>query len=1053
MIHKPYRTEANAYGFMNYVILALQTIILLCIFAVVYKNYRLMNKTLLLTAAISVLLSGNVAAKQDLTILEDYTMTQGISPGGRYVVGVNPQYSAYGTNMVSFVYDITTGEISWPTYWDENDKGKGGQINSINDNGVMCGTAKNPDFELTIQDYFEGEITWPINVATVWENGTRVNLPYGDLDTGAYGYLEDGTFGIAISADGNTVAGYSSTGNGATYTPCMWTKDENGVWSLTILPMPEGCRSGRVVDMSSDGSIILGTVTQNYVNYGAYWKDGQCHLMSGTNDESELSEYFSIKVFDISPNGKYITISLDRKGRVYDVENDAYRKMSSFDEIGNLNSMAVDNNGNVTGAFGYGSVFFGGEVYTRPFWYNYKEDRLFDLNYYISLFASNIDTDYSFRYEDRTQALPVVVSGDGNVIVGDKDTYMFLEQIPTVWVLQSEQRDIMFPAMPEITSAKSENFREVELAWDKDSQAYDGLTLTSYNIYRDGELIKSVDATEEHFIVTLTGEPAGHPEYTIEAVFTDADGNEVYSPKSNPSKVSIPETYDLPLMDNFDSGSLDTNYWTIDIDYADSNNGGWGAVVYTGLVDKGLYSSVFDNSPYSTNVISRPMDATNETSVKLSFAIRYELINDQTQQVDKDTLSIEVTTDKGATWKEVKSFTLAELPTDWSMKEIDLSDYVAGKLFQLKLRRHGIGTTFYSLYMDILSVTSSGEMPAPESLSGVVTKDKNVNLIWKTSSDSYSLTHMNNLATYKRTIGNEVIAANSFSGDDLSAYNGKYLSAVSAYINFYEWYEVELGIHASVVVYEDGKLVCEKEMDDIVYNAYNTVVLDNPLLIDDSKELKIGLKIFDYDADQIPITYAITDDYIAGKSDLYSEDGGVTWQRLSDFYADQENMESYGHCAWDITGHITDTPEFIGNGFEKPLCYNVFRNGEQINKLSIDGGSTRFTDNAPVDNACYEVVAYYLDGTKSDASEEFCLGYLDGISSAVLGDVTIRYDLGQGIVSIDGRFDRVVLYNINGQPVATTRGNVLSVNSLPAGVYVINVESGDSVRTQKIVVR
>ncbi len=72
-----------------------------------------------------------------------------------------------------------------------------------------------------------------------------------------------------------------------------------------------------------------------------------------------------------------------------------------------------------------------------------------------------------------------------------------------------------------------------------------------------------------------------------------------------------------------------------------------------------------------------------------------------------------------------------------------------------------------------------------------------------------------------------------------------------------------------------------------MFNADFTVALDEPLPIDASKELKIGIRVHDYDETQMPVTYIMSADFLPGKSDLYSEDGGATWLRLSDFYAGQ----------------------------------------------------------------------------------------------------------------------------------------------------------------------
>ena len=109
-------------------------------------------------------------------------------------------------------------------------------------------------------------------------------------------------------------------------------------------------------------------------------------------------------------------------------------------------------------------------------------------------------------------------------------------------------------------------------------------------------------------------------------------------------------------------------------------------------------------------------------------------------------------------------------------------------------------------------------------------------------------------------------------------------------------YEDSEDTHASVVVFEDGVLIREQEIKSIIYNEDNKVILDEPVQIDATKELKIGMKIFDYDERQMPIAYQNTYDFIAGKSDLYSQDNGKTWKKLSDYYANQEGHELDVNC-------------------------------------------------------------------------------------------------------------------------------------------------------------
>ena len=148
-----------------------------------------------------------------------------------------------------------------------------------------------------------------------------------------------------------------------------------------------------------------------------------------------------------------------------------------------------------------------------------------------------------------------------------------------------------------------------------------------------------------------------------------------------------------------------------------------------------------------------------------------------------------------------------------------------------------------------------------------------------------------------------------FDKDDLGLFNGKYLTSVTATVNHDTSIEGTTDTHASIVIFEDGKLVREQEFTPD-YNADQVIKLDEPLQIDAAKELKIGVKVFDYDARQLPLPYYNTNDFVAGKSDLYSQDGGETWHKLSDLWAGTDT-DTDGYASWQITGNVTDsaTPE------------------------------------------------------------------------------------------------------------------------------------------------
>lgn len=213
----------------------------------------------------------------------------------------------------------------------------------------------------------------------------------------------------------------------------------------------------------------------------------------------------------------------------------------------------------------------------------------------------------------------------------------------------------------------------------------------------------------------------------------------------------------------------------------------------------------------------------------------------------------------------------------------------------------------------------------------------------------------------------------------------------------------------------------------------------------------IGIKVYDYDADQIPLCYVQSLDYLPGKSDLFSEDGGKTWQLVSDFYKTQEEP-AQGWCCWDITGCITDSPELTLAGNEDPYAYIVYRNGEQYSTVTVSGKSARFTDDEPVSNAFYEVEAYYANGGYSNKSEQAQTGDLTSVSNFAVDGVKVEISQETGTLTVSGDCNGAAVINANGVCVAKSAGNHLSVNGLTPGVYLLKTENDGKPSVRKIII-
>ena len=985
----------------------------------------------------------------EVKLLDDNTYCLAMSPNGNYLVGYNPTKVEFGIGTESFVYNISNNSIKWVTTSDPNKWKTSGFFRDVNDNGMLCGSVK--DLKHFVDFY--GDVA-PTNVAAVYENGNITQLPYGDLDTAKIRQHEDGTFACSLSNDGKVVVGYCKYSNFAFSDPCKWTRQGDGTWKMEKLPLPDGYSSGLALNVSSDGRTIGGLAVDQGRSVACYWIDGQCHVVKCTGDDAELAKSKNIRMIDMSPNGKYFIVSLSSRSdyRLYDVAKEQTIALPTFESTDEMRVPTVTDNGDVFGAMIYGALAMGGMGYYRNFWYQHSSGRIFDFTYYTYLFNPQLSMSFPLNYEAQSQAFPCSVSANGNIIAGNKDVYTAMGQTPTAWFLTVNQHEVEIPATPVRPNGESTGLNQVSLSWKSDKATYSSLTLKGYNVYCDGEKTATLNELKDDMAITLKNVEAGYRSFATEAIYNDKDGKEMLSPRSNPIEIAIPENYSFPMFENFEYGSLKNNYWTTSADYGSYVDTEWtvnAQIGYEGSM--GLSSGACTFTPYSSSLVSRPLDASQAKKVKCSFLIlcQQEKPKDGGDlDATKDTLSVEYTVDGGGTWQSAKDWTVGQLPQIEGILTVDLSQQLAGKTFQLRFRKHGMGALDYYFYIDNIMIGSGEDVDAPEGLTGKVI-DKEVFLMWKNSRKAYALNYICEPESPGYTLGNEgreLIGANKFTPKELSPYDGKYLTSVSAYINYYDDIDENQVIHAAVVVFEDGKLICEQEMENINFNEITTQKLNTPIKIDGKKELIVGIKVHDYSAEQIPLSYESSTYCVTGKSDLYSEDNGKTWKTVWDFYDGDPDL---GSCCWKITGNVSDTPTDASGETDNDLVgYNVFRNGVLLNVNYIPGESTHFIDKQPLAKADYYVVAYYNDGRESMPSAPFVVDLTAGIDPS-FGNSMLSVDKAAIRLNVEGTLR---LYALDGRVVANGANGIIPLRNIPAGIYIVSMECGGRHFTRKVVV-
>lgn len=86
---------------------------------------------------------------------------------------------------------------------------------------------------------------------------------------------------------------------------------------------------------------------------------------------------------------------------------------------------------------------------------------------------------------------------------------------------------------------------------------------------------------------------------------------------------------------------------------------------------------------------------------------------------------------------------------------------------------------------------------------------------------------------------------------------------------------------------------------------------------------------------------------------------------------------------------MTDEPELKPSETEN-IYYSVFRNGELLSTAVLDKLQTHYFDNDAKDGDSYYVMAYYTDGSVSDASEAFIFDSSTDISQYTIDALAYR---------------------------------------------------------------
>jgi hypothetical protein len=336
-----------------------------------------------------------------------------------------------------------------------------------------------------------------------------------------------------------------------------------------------------------------------------------------------------------------------------------------------------------------------------------------------------------------------------------------------------------------------------------------------------------------------------------------------------------------------------------------------------------------------------------------------------------------------------------------------------------------------------------------------------VHLNWADPNGVVSLRYL----TYDRpedvanSVGNQgapFIAANRYYAEDLANYEGYLLESISFMrgMNVSQHQNISIEPVFRWFASQDGERIFDAEVGATTAGVWNTIKLDQPIPIDVTKSLYYGVEVVEHDPRDLPVATGYDDYYdkdklkmvkaYDGRGNLFSYDGGSTWQALSD--------ELKGNAFEAFFVRATLVPEINRQPQERLRRYYVYRNGIELALVPL---KNNFTDTIPLlgVETCYEIKCQYDNLAFSD--EDMACITINGVGlvevenglkvypNLISQNETITVETSLGADATIRIFDR------SGKLVKTVKiretMTPVQMNVAP-GVYFLKIEDRETVK-------
>ncbi len=242
----------------------------------------------------------------------------------------------------------------------------------------------------------------------------------------------------------------------------------------------------------------------------------------------------------------------------------------------------------------------------------------------------------------------------------------------------------------------------------------------------------------------------------------------------------------------------------------------------------------------------------------------------------------------------------------------------------------------------------------------------------------------------------------------------------------------------TVRLYKDDKLADEVEVENYSLKTWNTVKFNKPIVVNSRSSYKLVVDCYDVTPNTAPLAVD-NDPYVEGFSNLYSLDN-ETWSTL---YSSQSSITGN----W-LIGLNIESP----TAMELPVAgYDVNIDGEKKNADMLTENSYDY-DFAAEDSKEHQISVDVYYTVKAESVKGGATRFY--IGAAGIGENTIeRIEVRQGdneLTVTGNNVSSVELVSASGAVVASSSNNIVSLNGVASGVYVVRTVVGGNVVTKKI---